>query len=113
MMKSEWKLNTMANGHLSCDNFNLQPDAIDHINNILKPDFETLMKKEKVIIGYDNWSGVFIMQMPGFQTDTSDDLIKNIHSFLSKNDLWKTFLEGVSEFTDDYFEIVEKRECSN
>ena len=30
-----------------------------------------------------------------------------------KEKAWETFLEGISEFTDDYFEIVEKRECNN
>lgn len=32
---------------------------------------------------------------------------------VSKEDAWETFLESISEFTDDYFEIIEKRECNN
>lgn len=41
------------------------------------------MTKEHIIIGYDNWSGVFIMQMPGVNTRSSDDVIKKIYDFLS------------------------------
>lgn len=85
--KNGWELCTISNDHLSCDNFNLSSDDIDRIKQILQPEFGSLMKKEHIIIGYDNWSGVYIMQNPGFQTGSSDDVIKKIYDFLSRADL--------------------------
>ncbi len=84
--KSEngWKLDTIANKHLSCENYNLKPGHIDRIEQILQPEFGDKMKKEHIEVSYDNWSGVFIMQMPGFNTDSSDDVIKEIYEFLSE-----------------------------
>lgn len=85
--KNGWELCTISNDHLSCDNFNLSSDDIDRIKQILQPEFGSLMKKAHIIIGYDNWSGVYIMQNPGFQTGSSDDVIKKIYDFLSRADL--------------------------
>lgn len=84
--KNGWELCTISNDHLSCDNFNLSSDDIDRIKQILQPEFGSLMKKEHIMIGYDNWSGVYIMQMPGVKTNSSDDVIKKIYGFLSKSD---------------------------
>lgn len=58
-----WELHTIANGRLSCENFNLMPDDIERIEKKLQPEFESSMKNEHIMISYDNWSGVFIMQM--------------------------------------------------
>lgn len=85
--KNGWELCTITNDKLSCDNFNLSSDDIDRIKEILQPEFGSSMKKEHIMIGYDNWSGVFIMQMPGVQTNSSDDVIKKIYDFLSRDDL--------------------------
>ncbi len=87
--KSEngWELCRIANEHLSCDNFCLKSEDIDRIEQVLQPKFGDRMKKEHVSVSYDNWSGVFIMQMPGFNTDSSDGLISEIYEFLSQNDL--------------------------
>lgn len=82
-----WELHTIANGRLSCEHFILMPGDIEHIEKALQPEFESSMKNEHIMIGYDNWSGVFIMQMPGAQTNSSDDVIKKIYDFLSKADL--------------------------
>ena len=85
--KNGWELCTITNDKLSCDNFNLSSDDIDRIKEMLQPKFGSLMKKERIMIGYDNWSGVFIMQMPGVNTRSSDDVIKKIYDFLSRSDL--------------------------
>lgn len=82
-----WELCTLANGHLSCDNFNLTADDIDRVEELLRPKYGKIMKKEHIMVSYDNWSGIFIMQMPGCKTDTSDDIINEIYAFLSDPDL--------------------------
>lgn len=82
-----WELHTITNGRLSCEHFNLMPDDIERIEKILQPEFESSMKNEHIIISYDNWSGVFIMQLPGVETYSSDDVIKKIYDFLSNSDL--------------------------
>ena len=87
--KSEngWELCTIANGHLSCDNFDLKVDDIDKVENVLRPKFGEIMKKEHIMVSYDNWSGIFIMQMPGFSTDSSDDIINEIFVYLTTSSL--------------------------
>ncbi len=82
-----WELHTIENGRLSCEHFNLTPDDIERIEKILQPEFENSMKNEQIIISYDNWSGVFIMQMSRDKTYSSDDVIKKIYDFLSNSDL--------------------------
>lgn len=85
--KNGWQLQTIANGHLSCENFDLVPDDIDRIKQLILPEFGYLMKKEHIMVSYDNSSGIFIMQMPGVDTDSSDNVIKEIYNFLSGSDL--------------------------
>lgn len=84
-----WELHTITNGRLSCDNFNLMPDDIERIEKMLQPEFGSSMKNEHIIISYDNWSGVFIMQMSRVETNSSDDVIKKIYDFLSNSDLFE------------------------
>ena len=45
--KSEngWKLDTIANKHLSCENYNLKSEHIDRIEQMLQPEFGDKMKK--------------------------------------------------------------------
>ena len=87
--KSEngWELSTIANGHLSCDNSVLTAEDIDRVEKLLMPEYGEIMEKEHIIVSYDNWSGVFIMQMNGFSTDSSDEIIKEIFVYLSDSDL--------------------------
>ena len=40
------------------------------------------MKKQNVFISYDNWSGIYLMAIPGKTTQKSDKLIKEIYEFL-------------------------------
>jgi len=81
-----WELKVLADGSLSCDNFNLGCDDIDTVYCILKKRFEKKMKKAHVFVSYDNWSGVFIMHIPGFYSPKGDKLIKEIFTFLSNED---------------------------
>ena len=41
--------------------------------------FGSAMDKEVIIVGWDNWSGTYIMQMPGMDTDSSELVIKEIY----------------------------------
>ena len=83
--KSEngWELCTIANGHLSCDNPTLKADDIDSVEKLLMAKFGESMENEHIIVSYDNWSGVFVMQMTGFNTDSSDEIINGIFVYLS------------------------------
>ena len=77
-----WKLSVIANGSLSVNNDSLNSDDIDRIEELLRPDFETRMKKAHVFVSYDCWSGVFIMHLAGSESKKEDELIKEIYSFL-------------------------------
>ena len=79
-----WELKVLADGSLSCDNFNLGCDDIDTVYCVLKKQFEKRMKKAHIYVSYDNWSGVFIMHIPGFKSPKGDELIREIYAFLSK-----------------------------
>ena len=45
------------------------------------------MQEYNVFVSYDNWSGVFIMQMPGFEDPKADRLIEDIYAFLKDIDM--------------------------
>ena len=81
-----WELHTVANGSLSCENSKLDSNDIDVVEKMIMLEFGERMKKEHVFISWDCWSGVFIMALPGLNTDTSDKLIKEIYEWLAEND---------------------------
>ena len=79
-----WELHTVANGSLSCENSKLDSNDIDVVEKMILPEFGERMKKEHVFVSWDNWSGVFIMALPGLNTDKSDKLIKEIFERLAE-----------------------------
>ena len=79
-----WELHTVANGSLSCENSKLDSKDIDVVEKMILPEFGERMKKEHVFISWDCWSGVFIMALPGSNTDNSDKLIKEIFERLAE-----------------------------
>lgn len=79
-----WELHTVANGSLSCENSKLNSNDIDVVEIMILPEFGERMKKEHVFISWDCWSGVFIMALPGLNTDKSDKLIKEIFERLAE-----------------------------
>ena len=81
-----WELVVLADGSLSCENCNLGCDDIDIVYGILKKQYEKRMRKSHVHISYDNWSGVFIMHIPGYKSRKGDELIREIFTFLSNED---------------------------
>ena len=79
-----WELHRIADGNLSCENFSLNCDDIDRIERTLKPVFGERMKKAHIMVSYDNWSGVYIMHMPGTRTKEAERLIGEIYDFLKE-----------------------------
>ena len=79
-----WELHTVANGSLSCENSKLDSNDIDVVEKMIMLEFGERMKKEHVFISWDCWSGVFIMALPGSNTDNSDKLIKEIYERLAE-----------------------------
>lgn len=84
--KNGWELHTIANGKLSCENFNLESDSIDGVERILQQEFGSTIKEENIMVSWDNWSGIFIMQAVGVNTSSSDAVIKEIYEFLENSD---------------------------
>ena len=78
-----WQLFVIADGSLSCENFNLGCDDIDTVDSMLKKQYEKRMREAHVIVSYDNWSGVYIMHDVGYKSQKSDELIREIFTFLS------------------------------
>jgi len=86
--KNGWELHTIANGKLSCEKFTLESkEDIDSVSRSIEQKFGDAMEKEGIFVGWDNWSGTFIMQMPGKNTDSSDLVIREIYEYLSDTDL--------------------------
>ncbi|MBR1738652.1 MAG: SMI1/KNR4 family protein [Firmicutes bacterium] len=85
--KKGWSLWTIGSGHLSCDNSEMRSEDIDRVEEILRPRFGDIMKKKAIMVSYDNWSGVFIMQIPGVKAGKADDTIREIYKFLSNSDI--------------------------
>ena len=79
-----WKLHTVANGSLSCENSKLDSNDIDVVEKMIQPEYGERMKKEHVFVSWDNCAGVFIMALPGLNTDKSDKLIKEIFERLAE-----------------------------
>lgn len=82
-----WELIRIANGSLSCENSDLDTDDIRRVEEKLKPRFKKAMQEYNVFVSYDNWSGVFIMQMPGFEDPKADRLMEDIYAFLKDTDM--------------------------
>ena len=84
--KNGWELHTISNGKLSCENFNLESATdIDRVRSNIQQKFGNIIKEEGIIVSWDNWSGTFIMQMPGMNTDSSDFVIREIYEFLASS----------------------------
>ena len=81
MHSNKWELTKIANGHLSCENSELDDSSIDEIERIILNKFGNIIKEENITVSYDNWSGIFIMQI-GANTHSSDLLIKKIYDYL-------------------------------
>ena len=79
---SGWKLCKIANGSLSCENPKLDENDIPAVMETVQSKYSERMKKQNVFISYDNWSGIYLMAIPGKTTQKSDKLIKEIYEFL-------------------------------
>ena len=97
MNTKEWTLTTCANQRLTCDNYLKNADEIVDVIKLLEKKFNVdyvggssgadmvalslLVNGEKVKIGYDIWSGVFIMS----GTINGDYVIQEIHEYLNNS----------------------------
>ena len=79
---SGWKLCKIADGSLSCENSKLNENDISKVKETIQSKFGERMKKESVFVSYDNWSGIYLMAIPGKTTRKSDKLVKDIYEFL-------------------------------
>ena len=83
-----WELHRISNGKLSCENYSLESsDDIEKVRSCIQQKFGDILKEEGIIVSWDNWSGTYIMQMPGMDTDSSELVIKEIYEFLSGEEI--------------------------
>ena len=81
---SGWELCKLTDGSLSCENSKLDENDVSAIEETIQSKFGVRIKKDNVFVSYDNWSGIYIMAIPGKTTQNSDKLIKEIFEFLIK-----------------------------
>lgn len=99
MNSNKWTLTTCANQRLTCDNGSKNADEIIDVIKLLEKKFKVnyidggtgadmvaislLINGEKLKIGYDIWSGIFIMS----ETINGDDIIQDIYKYLNNSTL--------------------------
>lgn len=98
-MNNEWTIVTAFDGHKSCDNYDLSSEEIFKVITALEkyfhieydsrrksavsPDmvgFSIDINNETFTIGWDIWSGVYIMS----HSDAGDVIVEQIYAYLSK-----------------------------
>lgn len=95
MNSNKWTLSTCANQRLTCDNSSKTADEIIDVIKLLEKRFELeyvdgglgtdtvafslLVNGENVKIGYDIWSGIFIMS----ETINGDCVVQEIYKYLN------------------------------
>lgn len=98
-MSHQWKISATACGHKTCDNYSKTSEEIFAVIDLLQRNFhvqynpESLklgldsvgfpiaIDNESFIIGWDVWSGIFVMSV----TDTGDKLIDKIQIILNEH----------------------------
>lgn len=74
-----WELNTIANGHLSCENYYEEDTA--GVKLLIEKKFGVgVLQKNHVHVCWDIWSGLFIMS----ECSDGDILVKKIYEYLCK-----------------------------
>lgn len=87
-MKNNWKIYISANGELSIENASKSEIDIENIENNLKQRFADRLRVEHIMISWDCWSGIFIMQNVGFEyTKSTELLLQEIYDFLRLDDM--------------------------
>lgn len=82
-MNNSWKLTRIANGQLSCENSFVDENDIERIEKEVQSQFTNRLLEEHIVVMWDCWSGVFIMQNTGFEyTESTEQLLKEIFDFL-------------------------------
>ena len=88
--RNGWELHTISNGRLSCEKYDLEASDsnTDKIERDIHQKFGSVIDEEGIMVSGDNWSGVFIMQMPGMDTNSSDEIIREIYRYFSLIDIY-------------------------
>ncbi|MBD5146499.1 MAG: hypothetical protein HDT21_11425 [Ruminococcus sp.] len=90
-MSGKWNIFELANGHLSCENISLGSQDIDKIEEIIEKHFGAgILRRRKIYVSYDCWSGVYIMPVwygvsEEIRSD-SDEFVKEIYEFLKASE---------------------------
>ena len=101
-----WKIFQIANGRKSCDNFDLESSDIFKVLSVLeehfeisynnKAAFESVMSSielringKEVSVGWDNWSGLFIMA----RKPAGDIVIERIYETLVNDEKERNSLQ--------------------
>ena len=94
-MNDEWIISNLANGHKTCDNLAKEATQIFEVVSILEKQYNLICERfpvmelsttvflvkiygEEITIGWDNWSGIFIMA----DTNNGDEIIEQIYNYL-------------------------------
>lgn len=96
-----WALTTLREEKLSCDNFELEaeqiPDLLSRLQSEFYVEYDTgasgldviamnfLIEREKVKVGWDNWSGVYIMA----DNVSANAVVEKVYNFLSREQVKK------------------------
>ena len=87
-MNNNWEIVKLASGRLSIDNYSKSETEIENIENNLQKRFFDRLKDENIVVMWDCWSGIFIMQNVGFEyTKSTELLLQEIYDFLNSDDL--------------------------
>lgn len=77
---------------MSCENSSLEASDINKIEEIIENRFGAgILRRRKILLSWDCWSGVFIMHMPlpslsEESMSESDEFIKEIYEFLKNSE---------------------------
>lgn len=85
-MNVKWKLFKIANGHLSCENLDLESTDIEEVEYIIENHFGAgILRRREILVSWDCWSGVFIMSSSLSEEGMSegDEFVKEIYEFLN------------------------------
>lgn len=94
-----WKLSEIAHGRKTCDNYDLEGHMISQILSKLEKNFELdfcnkgtisvefagldlFINGENITIGWDNWSGLFIMS----REISGNGVIEKIYEYLNNSE---------------------------
>ncbi len=99
-MENKWVVSDCANGKRTCDNEDKTAEDIFEVIKLLEKNFtvkyddkcaagldggyfSAMINSKKITIGWDIWSGVFIMS----EDESGNDLIEDVFQYLNSIDI--------------------------